>query len=176
MYSTSNMQHLLKPNNSLSCSHFTARCCDVSISGASGDGPVSRQQAYLGWSSRVSISGVSICQAFFEMCSFTRLSKTHLLSFHSWPRHCQSCWLLSSRQVQCLRNSVRQCLLTSSTLCSCDSVSKVLVTPPSLHHLFPRLSALARHCHLHSQCAKPMHFIRFVNYIEVVLTRFSRIS
>lgn len=46
----------------------------------------------------------------------TRLSKTHLLSFHSAGRHCQSCWLLSSRHIQCFLNSARQCLLTSSIL------------------------------------------------------------
>ena len=46
----------------------------------------------------------------------TRLSKTHLLSLHSFGRHCHSCWLLSSRQVQCFRNSSRQDLLISSIL------------------------------------------------------------
>ena len=32
--------------------------------------------------------------------------------------HCQSCWLLLSRHSQCLRNSAKQCLFTSSSLSS----------------------------------------------------------
>lgn len=47
----------------------------------------------------------------------TKLSKTHLLSFHSAGRHCQSCWFRLSRHSQCLRNSVKQCVLISVSLC-----------------------------------------------------------
>lgn len=32
--------------------------------------------------------------------------------------HCHSCWLLLSRHSQCLRNSAKQCLFTSSSLLS----------------------------------------------------------
>lgn len=48
--------------------------------------------------------------------SLTKFSKTHLFNFHSAGRHCQSCWLLSSRHVQCLRNSSRHDLLMSAIL------------------------------------------------------------
>jgi hypothetical protein len=46
----------------------------------------------------------------------TNLLKTQSLSFHSAGRHCHNCWLLLSKQVQCLRNSSRQLLFISSIL------------------------------------------------------------
>jgi hypothetical protein len=46
----------------------------------------------------------------------TRLAKTHWLSGRSTRRHCQSWWLLFSRQSQCRLNSSRQCLLMSVNL------------------------------------------------------------
>lgn len=48
--------------------------------------------------------------------ALTKLSKTHLLSFHSAGRHCQSWWLLLSRHSQWARNCARQDLLMSSML------------------------------------------------------------
>lgn len=57
----------------------------------------------------------------------TRLSNTHLFKGSSTFRHCQSCWLLLSRHSQCFRNSVKQCLLTSSSLrCSTDQSTRSL--------------------------------------------------
>jgi hypothetical protein len=77
-----------------------------------------RWVVHRGWSSRVSVKSPKLVieKRGKEYGGLTRLSKTHLLSFHSAGRHCQSCWLLLSRQVQCLRNSSRQCLFTSSRL------------------------------------------------------------
>jgi hypothetical protein len=46
----------------------------------------------------------------------TKLSKTHLFSFHSCGRHCQSCWLLISRHCQCCLNCSRQWVLISAKL------------------------------------------------------------
>lgn len=46
----------------------------------------------------------------------TKLSNTHLLRGLSNFLHCHSCWLLLSRHSQCLRNSAKQCLFTSSSL------------------------------------------------------------
>ena len=48
----------------------------------------------------------------------TKLSNTHLLRGLSNFLHCHSCWLLLSRHSQCLRNSAKQCLFTSSSLLS----------------------------------------------------------
>ena len=46
------------------------------------------------------------------------MSNTHLLRGLSNFLHCHSCWLLLSRHSQCLRNSAKQCLFTSSRLLS----------------------------------------------------------
>jgi len=94
----------------------------------------------------------------------TRLSKTHLFSFHSAGRHCQSCWLLLSKQVQCFLNSARQCLFTSSILsnhilafCSLDSSTSgdsLLYIPQrperSCVAVHPARLQLCGICHFHS--------------------------
>lgn len=51
----------------------------------------------------------------------TKLSKTHLLSFHSAGRHCHNWWFRSSRHSQCLRNSAKQWVLRSLMLLICVS-------------------------------------------------------
>ena len=107
------------------------RFVDGRISAWFGGALEFRLSAYLGYVSRVSVWHLvsvltvfvvdvhvkgTACGVWYECMTRTRLSNTHLLSFHSAGRHCHNCWLLSSRQVQCFLNSSRQCLLTSSRL------------------------------------------------------------
>lgn len=57
-------------------------------------------------------------------------SNTHLFSGLSAPRHCQSCWLLSSKHCQCFRNSSKQLLLMSSSTLAAHRVTFL----PSFKH------------------------------------------
>jgi len=81
--------------------------------------------------------------------SRTKLSNTHLFRGLSHFLHCHSCWLLLSRHSQCLRNSVKQCLLTSSSLIS--SQKKLSVSPIPL--LWFWLPSSDSRVYVHAGCA-----------------------